>query len=685
MAGLSADQGATINRLVEKFGADNVQVHGETGHILIVPGGDVQRARLLNKEGMDLGDIAAFTGAALPAAAGLAAGLAMPATRVGGMAGAALRAMVPAAVDTAAEAGREVATELMPGDNPSTLEDSVRRVGSTGLLATGAGLGAEALGAATLAGRRTLSPNARAQRLAANAPGPSDVDSTSSMVDDASSFAQERTAAERAAFAREGVEISQETGIPLSPGQISGDRLQLSLEDLARNFNSPMGIGSQGIRARMANYDDKQLEAITRRLGALSRKASADAQTAEQVGDAVSDSVLELAHGMIEKRSLQGAVDFAVVDQAAGGARVVRFDNFMEKLDKLIEGSRGLGGQLDADGVALLRYKNGLTAGFKDGEEFLASGQEMQNQLKRLGKAATGSGGVFAQMDSAAQRRPASELLEALGMDLENAATDDAASGEVVDALRAARNNWRQNSEQIQELRDSAIGKLIGEGNKPAPEIITRRVLTLPPSDMRKAVALLNEPSRNALKRGFLDRMIDAGSAVAGSGGVSTRESQFSINKLLTQYNKPENRRTLAILFGGKEAREIDRTMRVIQRVADVGNTSGSRTAPMLMTLMGAGAGGSAIASGINPALGALIGFGSRLFTMDRVVRAVENPQARQAIEVLSKPNATSRMTNAAIATLGGVLWKQREEEREQRREIAEQAQGSMSLPTNRL
>lgn len=167
---------------------------------------------------------------------------------------------------------------------------------------------------------------------------------------------------------------------------------------------------------------------------------------------------------------------------------------------------------------------------------------------------AAGTGQVFQDLESAAQRRYSARLRDALESDF--AATE---AGDQTGALRLANEAYRAHSQRIDQVKKTYLGKLLGQDlandidgltmQTVAPEQVAAKLMRLQPSEARQLNAFLRKhdpEASDAMRRAILDnayakmldRPISAGAEAPADIGAFVRE--IKKNKALAQWFSKE-------------------------------------------------------------------------------------------------------------------------------------------------
>lgn len=610
-----------VGYLKHKYGDQNVLVD-EKGNIYFRPksGG---RLTLFDEKDVSLADLADFAGdvpgVVMSAIGGTAGTAATPGA--GNVAGAALGALV-------GNQAKQAISAMLPGDDNMSSGDRLMSMGTDAAMG-----GASQFGVNKMIGLRDLTR-----------PG--------------NIVARSAQRAEATPFAREGRQLSTDTGIPLSFAQETGSRAGTAVEGMARR--NPVSADS------FASFDRLQTDKAVQRIRGIMDDIHADEVGDVSLGQAAQRGFDNLWDRLVTTRRDQAARDFAEVTRL-GGKEVLLPVSGTKK--KMLE----LAGEFDVPG--------GGDATAKLARQIKAAADEIglavtPNQFNRLlqiyGKASAGKGTIFADLDSAQQRYLAGQIHSALTRDLDGAVaagerireapTGDALRrfarnpeqvaakterGDVAAALKAARDNYAQNSGKMGEVGDSVIGRYFGNvGYERTPERVADMITKMKPTEIRATLGILSKADpdiADKTARHFIERALEkaAPPPSAAQGGAV----KFTASRFLSAL--PDDA-TQAALFGGKPAQgELAKVAKVLERVSDR-PMEGSPTAPIMMAWD--------LAKGLftlNPQ--ALAGLPVAVLAPRTIAKAALTPQGRQALITVSstgKPTRTVTMAASYLAAL---------------------------------
>lgn len=527
-------------------------------------------------------------------------------------------------------------------------------------------------------------------------------------------------------MAADSAQLSKELGQVYTPGQATGSRSLLTMEGLVRRHPASAD--------KMAAFDQKQLDVSLKNLEANLNRLAANPSGPEATGGAVSKAFDKVVNNAVTLRRKTATADFGEVDrlvasergriaeeaskkyaadlaavEAAKSAHASRVREAIDKqrnaggsvvlptppnivipkpptqtnrlgivapeklsaeIDDIIETFSAPGGG-DASQALALRAKRLKASLPKDGEKLTAS--QTQRLLQIYGQASAGTGAIFKDLDTAQQRLIAGRLQKALFDDVGAAAEGMDQASAIAKALTKARDNYRQNSQAINELEKSVLGRLFGAEYEKAPERIAQTIKNMKPSELRQSMDILNKAdpvTSQSVKRYLVeDALATAGYAPRGPAPQAqvAGEDVFSPAKFLTAIRKSP----VWASFDPIERKGMEQAVRDLERISFRAGTDGSPTAPLNIALgilskpSGQAAGGAALGAGAalvsghdwkEGAMAGATAGGIGGLAIPRLATAITTPQGQKALRTLAitKPNSPAAM--AATAALVGMF-----------------------------
>tara|TARA_Y100000310_G_C20677409_1_gene813876 strand:+ start:935 stop:2977 length:2043 start_codon:yes stop_codon:yes gene_type:complete len=550
----------------------------------------------LDKEGFTAGDIADFSGDILQGAAALKG-----------------RPNIhsQAAIGGLSQLGRQGINELLPGqENLGTAE----RLGLAGL-DTALGGGAQFITNKVMSGARKLRPN-MLQRLA--------------------------RAADNSAEGARGRRLERRAGQVFTAGQRTGSRSLLTLEGLARQHpasSDPVALGDLRRLDSAFKFLDRTMDAISPGAGGLA-----------SVGGSVSRAFDAAMTSALAVRRRVARRDFAILDQAAGGANIIGIDGTLDALGALIKKHDVPGGG-DATAKLVAQLRNVEKDLFEKFDPGQISGTEMQRLLQIYGAASKGKGQVFADLDSAQQRQITGEIFTALQSDLDAAAVKPGLSGDVSTALQNARNNYRKNSGFIDEVSASVLGKIFNQKINPTPEAVGKAMLNMDPTTLKISFGILDKADEGVaqqVKRLFIEDALIKGGRPVASNAPAKRAGEHGGFKVLTFVERLRQAPVWDVMTR-KERFETATALRVFETLGNRGGTGGSQTAPLTFAAKVATSMLRLNLPGITEAIAGII-------APRFISKALMTPEGRKAIFDASTRPAESKAYKGAIVFLGALV-----------------------------
>jgi hypothetical protein len=439
--------------------------------------------------------------------------------------------------------------------------------------------------------------------------------------------------------------VAQEVGQVYTPGQATGSKGLLTIEGLVRRHPASAD--------KMAAFDNKQLDTSLRYLDSTLNDITKAKASPDIVGDKVAGAFDDVVNKAVSTRRNTAKADFEAVDKLAGRYRVFKPDNLFGEIDNLAQQFSVPGGG-DAS-ASLVKQIQGIKDDIakRAGPEGL-NAKEVQRLLEVYGKAAKGSGAIFKDIDSAQQRMIAGRLQQAVLRDVDTAADSNAYKGEIATALKTARNNYRQNSQAIDGLENSVLGRLFGGKYERAPERIATAVKNMTPTELRSSFAILSkaDPEVAQVTKRYLveDALNTAGRTNTGAPQAQVAgEAAFSPAKYLTAIRKSPVWDTL----NPQERLQMTASVRDLERLAYRGGTDGSPTAPLMFAWEVAKAMGGGVAA-LSPTQVAKSV--AAVMIPSKIAKAVTTPEGQKALRTVRQAKPGSAAYTAATATLVGMF-----------------------------
>lgn len=509
---------------------------------------------------------------------------------------------------TGAAAGnllRQGVSEMLPGDDNLTSRQRVEEVGTAAITggALQGGIGALGRGADAI----------RPQNIVSN------------RVNKLESTPQ----------ATEGRAVSQQTGVPLTLGQETSDPGVLALEQMARRHPASAGFMRDQDVAQM----EKALGAVE---GALNRIDSRGLGAFE-VGAQIQKNFNSAVDKARNIRTRQATDDFGKVHSAANGRPIVPTDNVRQELQTLIdEFDVPGGGDATAGLVNQLKRVQSEFAGAQ-----ALTGQQLQRLMQVYSNTARNKGQVFKDIDRSQQRLIAGRVLSALERDLDGAVNTSGQAGDfLATSLRTARDNYRNNSQFIDELRNTVLGRMFNSPIKPSPEAVADKMRTMRPSEITQTIRILQSQDpemANGIARHVMEKALEKATVTRTMRASDGSGVKFSPDRFLTHL--PNDETVRAVLAHQPNAiKEVRAITEALERIADQGAAAGqSPTAPLMFALD--------VARGfMTTSPGDFAMAGVRVMAPRHIAKAMTTPQGRSALrQVVRNRGLTGPVNQRAV------------------------------------
>lgn len=394
-------------------------------------------------------------------------------------------------------------------------------------------------------------------------------------------------------FTKESESLAKETGVMLTPAQVTGSKPGQMAENAARQSIFSRGIANEGDRARIDQlkaYYDKTIQGIS----------NSDASP-EIVGNQVRAATNNTIDGLKSWRDKVAAEDFGKIRAMTKGQAAIQPQSTNSLLQQIAEENSGIG---TPTGDALANFAKKQLANVNPEAKALAGKvpeaaeaaamtapaqgnlDKLMNLRSYLSKVAGGQAKISGDNQD---RRIAAQLLGTIDEDIE--AAGDTIGGDLGGALKQANARYREVSQQIDSVKMSPIGKLLGEDvagamqagqfNTLAPEKVAERIYGMKGSEIRTIRGLLEQDQPQAwaaIKAGYLQNAMEKASKQAASEGANV--STFVPTKLVGELTAGDARK-LQAMFDPAELSQINNIIGVGKRLGDKTGYNFSETAPM--------------------------------------------------------------------------------------------------------
>lgn len=480
-------------------------------------------------------------------------------------------------------------------------------------------------------------------------------------------------------FAKEGERLARDTGIDLTLGQRTGNKMVLGMENAARQYG-PTADRVEAVDVKIANQAIDRVRAIADRIS----KTSSDTDV---LGTKIEDTIKGAATRLDAVRNKLADRDYGRVRALAGDAPVVKFENFTNELRRIIDQYDGVAGadarkivaqarsalsaitESGSSGVRTIETPTGKTIKLY-GDAVPASAEStIQDAMKTrsfYGKAARGAANVFEDIAPNENRTIAARLFGAINRDFDQSASN--ASGELRKALDSANGNFKKFSQSIEYLEKSALGKMVGDEladaavsgakiSSTSGEAIVKKLLSADPSVRRTSMQIIErfnpelaKETRSYVLRNALDEGMSIPPSAKGASEVPVSFAKFvkalqgdkvSFEKQLQSYG-----------FKPDEIKDIKDTVSAMVRSGDKTGFNYSGTQVQGQSMEIAGAVGAGAMGNIKGAAAKMLSIGGKYIGLNKFAKAMESAEGRAAIRTIVSPKASPQAAIAAFQTL---------------------------------
>jgi hypothetical protein len=507
--------------------------------------------------------------------------------------------------------------------------------------------------------------------------------------------------ANKSDFAKEGEALAARTGIDMTPGQISGGKAQTTLENVARQSITSKSAAFEGD----TKIGNQWVDYVNRTIDGITQGGGSPAEIGERVQGVVKNAVSDLT----KARDTQAAADYGAIRQMTRGAATIEPNNTNELLKSIVSEYSGVGSpsadalasfakkQLSnvapvdktaaSTGSALLDSIRGASP--QDQQAFIAQVAKQDPEMAKAAQTALNpgannatapaqgnldkllmlrqyiskvAGGQTKISGDNVDRKIATQLLGTIDQDLQDA---EGQVGPIGQALKQANANYRDGSQRIEGLQNSALGKLVGQDfanavgdgsfNQIPGEAVMSRLRQLPPSQIAASKKLLQSSDPEAwqsVKGSLLQSALEQAQHAPASAGANALPA--NTNVFVSALAKtPQDQARLAHIFEPGELNQVQDALNAARRLGDRTGVNFSGTGSYAeLTALGMSA-GHALASPVTgiPQLAAMIA------TPRAMARVISNSQGRAAIQQLSRlplDSERARKLTAQLSALAG-------------------------------
>jgi hypothetical protein len=441
--------------------------------------------------------------------------------------------------------------------------------------------------------------------------------------------------------------ISDKSGIPLSVGEETGSRFGRMIE---RTLEQSFLTADKARR-----FYSRQLEQSLTKLDDIMGKVDPTRPGEELVGSRIADAFHLAVNRAVDLRRQTAKGLFGAVDKAGSNMPVIPTGQIIGKIDDLVsqldvpgagDATKSLISKLKAIRKEYVPTTKNAAGETVELDPINITGSQAQRLLQIWSTAAKGSGQVFKDIDKAQQRWVAREVLEGLNGALDDAVEAGGTGSTAVEALRIARDAYRQDSQLIKELGETTIGRLFNSPVPIDPAALVQRVAKMSGSELKRVLPILARETPEvlpALRHSILSNALNAArapaTALAPEGGLmgakNVVQREFSPAKFLTALPDEE---VLRSIFKGRELVELRFVAHALKRISDKAGMAGSQTAPLEMVMKFLY--GGVTATGV----GGLM--------QNRLANVLLNNAGRNAVMKMSLTGTKPKTMTAAAATI---------------------------------
>lgn len=463
-------------------------------------------------------------------------------------------------------------------------------------------------------------------------------------------------------FLERGQELEKKVG-RLTFGELTGEAGLKAIEDFLRGYYLTRGATVDMKDAQLNTAKNAILDFIKTSYNAANDPMAK--RTGVSLGANITDSFKKVLDSFVDLRQKNATKmynEIKFVNDSAGKQidvstmPVIKIDQINATLDDMIKtASRN---QDDTLYQSLTKWQDNINRNAKDG---LLPYEIFDDQMKIFSAASYGKGSAFKNLETAAQRRPAKQIFTAFNKALDDtiesfdggftASADDAINSQVASNLKKARDQYRADSELIDQLENSFIRDFIAPGATKSKAAVVDRFQKLQPEEIETAFQLLKANGEDLviedIKKSFItDVFEDSLTAIKDLdlSQMSTAEvgrvikQVFEPNKFLDNLTQKVGDERLKVLFNDAELDRLADITEYIQRV----NFNDVKPKAAILDI---------IISFINPKE-ALI----RLAGLRKMTNLMFNTEGIDALKAAFKALESDQPVNELYKTIGGDL-----------------------------
>lgn len=474
--------------------------------------------------------------------------------------------------------------------------------------------------------------------------------------------------ANRDPFAAEGEALAQRTGIPLTPGMVSGSRAQTGAENMARQslFSADTAFKA----------DERIADAAIRNVNRVMERISPDSVSPQGIGEGIQRTVRDAVSKIGESREQVAAKQFGALRNMIGDAPVVDYAKTKQTLQDIVSEYADVVGS-DANRIRTQAQNLLEEIGQKEGYSLDAA----RRARSFYGRAARNSANLFDAVSPDINARLAKRMYGAMSDDLDaagarmdevagfgkNAPVPEGTVGQKPsELLRQSNDDYRRHSQLLEAVQKSPLKRLLGDQinvddfmtvNTLPPETVIQRVGSMKPSELSMVRDFMQKNAPDTwqqYKRMLVEDALAQAQSTPASAGAKTLP--FNANGFVRALggDKPDQVERLKQLFAPGEMSEVMDAMQAARRMGDKFGANFSGTGPYQEVVQALR---NFTLRGLSTTASTAMGF-------NRVARMMLNSDGRRALIELARAPAGSKQANDLVAQLAAISAVNAEEDK---------------------
>lgn len=447
------------------------------------------------------------------------------------------------------------------------------------------------------------------------------------------------------AFMDESDQLSAATGVPFTPGQSTGSKGLTMMEQRLRQ--------SAKTADQVFEHDNNATAALDNYISRMLRNTSANARSPEETGDLVRSAIRSKVGQVEQARRQVAEQQYGAIRQMVGGRPLIPADNLRAALSDVAAEY----GTIATPGAKALSRFADKTSGSELGDV-----QNLMKLRSYLSKVAGGQAKISGEL---VDRKVAASMLSAIDNDLDAGAQQ--LGGRVGDMLKAANQNYKNFSGQMEYLQRSPLGKLLGEDvtnamtggsfNSIPAEKVLEKVRKMTPSEASATRVMMQDVSPEAwqaLKRQVIEDALEQARLAAPSQGANTLAMQPTAFVRALNGQHIQGQAWAKALLEPGELVQLNNAFKAAQRLGDKTGFNFSGTASALEGGVEKTARDAANVTMLGAATRAIGAAHSRL-TSKKLAAAMVDPEGRKALLKLSQLPPESKQAASLVGYLAAL------------------------------